>query len=43
MKSGKAQVLVWVLSYDGVNSPEPLAITAAAAALSISGKSAICY
>ena len=35
-----AQVLVWVLSYDGVNSPEPLAITAAAAALSISGTKA---
>ena len=31
------QVLIWVLSYDGVHSPEPLAITAAAAALCISG------
>ncbi|KAK9901313.1 hypothetical protein WJX75_005944 [Coccomyxa subellipsoidea] len=30
------QVLIWVLSYDGVNTPEPLAITAAAAALAIS-------
>ena len=36
-----AQVLIWVLSYDGVNSPEPLAITAAAAALSISGTKAL--
>jgi polyribonucleotide nucleotidyltransferase len=33
-----SQVLEWVLSYDGVNQPEPLAITAAAAALLISGK-----
>jgi hypothetical protein len=31
------QVLEWVLSYDGVNQPEPLAITAAGAALLISG------
>ena len=31
------QVLIWVLSYDGVNSAEPLAITAAAAALALSG------
>jgi hypothetical protein len=31
------QVLEWVLSYDGVNQPEPLAITAAAAALLVSG------
>lgn len=31
------QILEWVLSYDGVNQPEPLAITAAAAALLISG------
>jgi polyribonucleotide nucleotidyltransferase len=31
------QVLVWVLSYDGVHSAEPLAITAAAAALALSG------
>ncbi|PNW83947.1 hypothetical protein CHLRE_04g214501v5 [Chlamydomonas reinhardtii] len=30
------QILEWVLSYDGVNDPEPLAITAAAAALLIS-------
>ncbi|CAL8470982.1 g10524 [Coccomyxa elongata] len=30
------QVLIWVLSYDGINTPEPLAITAAAAALAIS-------
>jgi hypothetical protein len=30
-------MLLWVLSYDGVNQPEPLAITAAAAALLISG------
>mmetsp|Transcript_41684 Transcript_41684/g.98898 ORF Transcript_41684/g.98898 Transcript_41684/m.98898 type:complete len:797 (-) Transcript_41684:385-2775(-) len=30
------QVLQWVLSFDGVNSPEPLAITAAGAALAIS-------
>ena len=31
------QVLTWVLSYDGQHSPEPLAITAAGAALAISG------
>ena len=31
------QVLVWVMSYDGIHPPEPLAITAAAAALSLSG------
>ena len=31
------QVLTWVMSYDGVHSPEPLAITAASAALVISG------
>lgn len=30
------QVLAWVLSYDGVNSTEPLAITAAAVALALS-------
>lgn len=30
------QVLSWVLSYDGVNSTEPLAITSAAVALSLS-------
>ncbi|KAF6256365.1 putative polyribonucleotide nucleotidyltransferase [Scenedesmus sp. NREL 46B-D3] len=32
----ETQVLEWVLSYDGVNQPEPLAITAAGAALLIS-------
>jgi hypothetical protein len=32
------QILEWVLSYDGVNQPEPLAITAAGAALLISGE-----
>ncbi len=40
------QVLIWVLSYDGINTPEPLAITAAAAALAISGEqplSAQCF
>lgn len=31
-----SQVLEWVMSYDGVHAPEPLAITAAAAALLIS-------
>ncbi len=31
------QVLTWVLSYDGEQSPEPLAITAAGAALAVSG------
>mgnify|MGYP001810502477 CR=1 FL=1 len=31
------QILEWVMSYDGVNQPEPLAITAAGAALLISG------
>ena len=31
------QVLTWVMSYDGQHSPEPLAITAAGAALAISG------
>ena len=31
------QILSWVLSYDGVHMPEPLAITAAGAALAISG------
>ena len=30
------QVLLWVLSYDGAHSPEPLAITAAGAALAVS-------
>ena len=32
------QVLTWVLSYDGEQSPEPLAITAASAALAVSGR-----
>lgn len=32
------QIQEWVLSYDGVNQPEPLAITAAAAALLVSGE-----
>jgi len=32
-----AQVLAWVLSYDGEHAPEPLAITAAGAALALSG------
>ena len=31
------QLLTWVLSYDGQHSPEPLAITAAGAALALSG------
>ena len=31
------QVLTWVMSYDGTHGPEPLAITAASAALVISG------
>jgi hypothetical protein len=31
------QVLQWVLSYDGQNPPDPLAITAASAALLVSG------
>lgn len=31
------QVLTWVLSYDGEQPPEPLAITAAGAALAVSG------
>lgn len=31
------QVLIWVLSYDGERAPEPLAITAAGAALALSG------
>ncbi|KAL4853937.1 Polyribonucleotide nucleotidyltransferase [Chlorella vulgaris] len=30
------QVLTWVMSYDGTHSPEPLAITAAGAALALS-------
>lgn len=35
--SNDTQLLQWVMSYDGVHEPEPLAITAAAAALLISG------
>ena len=35
--ANETQVLEWVVSYDGVNAPEPIAITAAAAALLISG------
>lgn len=35
--ANETQVLAWVYSYDGVHSPEPLAITAASAALAISG------
>lgn len=38
-KSLLVQVLTWVLSYDGEQSPEPLAITAASAALCVSGMS----
>lgn len=34
--STETQVLQWVISFDGKNSPEPLAITAAGAALAIS-------
>ena len=34
--SAETQVLLWVVSYDGVHSPEPLAITAAGAALAVS-------
>lgn len=34
--SNETQVLQWVLSYDGSSQPEPLAITAAAAALLVS-------
>lgn len=34
--SSETQVLLWVVSYDGVHSPEPLAITAAGAALAVS-------
>jgi hypothetical protein len=33
------QVLQWVMSYDGVHPTEPLAITAAGAALLLSGTS----
>eukprot|EP00249_Psilotum_nudum_P024124 c29100_g1_i1 orf=631-3255(+) len=32
----ETQILSWVFSYDGVHSPEPLAITAAGAALALS-------
>lgn len=35
------QVLSWVMSYDGQHSPEPLAITAAGAALALSGASRV--
>ena len=35
--ANETQVLSWVYSYDGVHSAEPLAITAASAALAISG------
>lgn len=31
------QVLQWVMSYDGTHTPEALAITAASAALLVSG------
>lgn len=34
--SAETQVLIWVVSYDGEHSPEPLAITAAGAALAVS-------
>ncbi|KAK9821471.1 hypothetical protein WJX81_007489 [Elliptochloris bilobata] len=34
--SNDTQVLIWVLSYDGEHTPEPLAITAAGAALALS-------
>ncbi|EFJ41423.1 hypothetical protein VOLCADRAFT_107702 [Volvox carteri f. nagariensis] len=34
--ANETQVLEWVLSYDGIHNPEPIAITAAAAALLIS-------
>jgi hypothetical protein len=36
--SNDTQVLQWVLSYDRTNPPEPLAITAAGAALLLSGE-----
>lgn len=36
--ANETQVLQWVMSYDGVNSADALAITAAAAALLISGE-----
>ncbi|KAG0575011.1 hypothetical protein KC19_VG310800 [Ceratodon purpureus] len=32
----ETQILVWVLSYDGLHSPDPLAITSAGAALAVS-------
>jgi len=32
----ETQILAWLLSYDGVNKPEPLAITAAGCALALS-------
>jgi polyribonucleotide nucleotidyltransferase len=34
----ETQLLTWVLSYDGQNLPEPHAITAASAALAVSGQ-----
>lgn len=36
------QVLQWVLSYDGENQTEGLAITAASAALAMSGRGTSC-
>lgn len=33
----RAQILQWVMSYDGSSSPDPMAITAASAALLVSG------
>lgn len=36
--SQETQILEWVVSYDGENTPEALAITAASAALALSGK-----
>ena len=35
--ANEVQILEWVYSYDGVHSTEPLAITAASAALALSG------
>eukprot|EP00879_Flechtneria_rotunda_P027632 GHRR01029608.1.p1 GENE.GHRR01029608.1~~GHRR01029608.1.p1 ORF type:complete len:132 (+),score=28.95 GHRR01029608.1:576-971(+) len=34
--ANETQILEWVFSYDGIHEPEPLAITAAAAALLVS-------
>ena len=36
--ANETQVLAWVYSFDGVHGTEPLAITAASAALAISGE-----